>query len=132
MLPRSYYPVHFMVAAQLLLGTVALVVPTPPSQRFAVERQGRLPIKQLLWQMLLSVCARCRPGKPVTELQPMYVSVGDDEEAAVVAVAPPVSDSVNNDVQKEGGTSQPRVRRWVIVVSCLCECHPHSRVLRVQ
>ena len=43
----SYYPVHFMMAAMLLLGMLALFIPTPPSERFGTESRGRLPLSEV-------------------------------------------------------------------------------------
>ena len=67
----SYYPVHFMIATLLILGFVALVVPTPPSDRFGIESRGRLPLSEVVWKMLQATAP---------ELQPVYNAVADDDD----------------------------------------------------
>ncbi len=36
---RHYYSAHFMMFSMLVLGTIALALPTPPSERFGIERK---------------------------------------------------------------------------------------------
>jgi hypothetical protein len=52
---RHYFSAHFVVFTMLVLGTISLALPSPPSERFACEARVRW---QCPWQLPLTLPAR--------------------------------------------------------------------------